>query len=234
MENRGTYYVYYGWGGEKNAFKLASDKKGIKYALERLNKDRSIEWKEGLRQYAWLLHVSKDSKRRLLGIYENFHERHLFMRCYHCNLIQAHPPSHLPLCARCSSRLETNNVVERTHTYFRWKDNMFLHFGGGMFPLMYGSLKTVSDQARWLMEWYMRPFQVSVTGGYLISYYQNELLEAILQTDGARLICPECKTQFPMMIGNYKCPWCGHNWYFDCKDEGRPNFVTTWPWPQGM
>jgi hypothetical protein len=47
MENRGTYYVYYGWGGEKNAFKLASDKKGIKYVLERLNKDRSIEWKEG-------------------------------------------------------------------------------------------------------------------------------------------------------------------------------------------
>jgi len=225
-----VFYVYYGWKGWESSYPIAQESEDMASVLRRINKQSIIKWRDGLRQYAWLLHVGKESERRLVGIYDNFESRRLYLECRDCDLLQAHPPVHTTeaVCLWCKQPLNLEKVTgidsteEQIDNDRRIEREMTLYFNGRRIKLESKYRREATCEAIWNLDQYMDACPVR-TLGFLTceSTYGGHKLINIIHSNGPYgLVCPVCKTEYPYAPDLYnergKCPWCGEPWAATC------------------
>ena len=203
------YHIYYGWEGYLSSYPLCKVSEGINHALQRMAKHNYVVWDDDVKQNAWLA-VDAVNHVKLLGIWTVGSDRHKYLECPRCGILQPYPPQHASnaVCQLCRGLLDIDRTVEAPK--YRSRPEYHLKFDGRFYSLYSDSLPDAVTEAKEKISAFMGCCPLEAQGA-IVSIRDNgrSVLEQIITSDGATgLICRSCGTEYPYNQLTRYCPWC--------------------------
>jgi len=222
------YRIYYGWEGFLSSYPLCFVNEGLDHALKRMAKHNYVVWDDDVKQNAWLA-VDAVNHVKLIGIWTVGSDRHKYLECPRCGILQPYPPQHASnaVCQLCRGLLDIDRTVEASS--HRSRPEYQLKFNGRFYTLYWNSLPDAITEAKEKIRDYMGCCPLDAQGAIVsIRDDGRSVLEQIITSEGATgLICRSCGAEYPYNQLTRDCPWC-ERWQPVTCSFGE-TFTASWP-----